>query len=447
MARRRAHAPLHVFLNARLVGTLRRESTGAIDFQYDKDWLAWENTFPVSLSLPLREDRYIGAPVINVFDNLLPDSDAIRKRVAERVGAGGTDAYGLLTALGHDCVGALQFLPDGIDPGKAGATDGNPVTDDEVAAIINNLAAAPLGMGEDEDFRLSIAGAQEKTALLRKDKKWFKPAGTTATTHILKPQIGQLPNGVDLSNSVENEYLCLKLLAALGVPTAHTEIADFGDRRTLIVERFDRRWTSDGRLLRLPQEDICQALSVPPTRKYQSDGGPGMRDIIQLLKGSDTPEQDIGTFMRACILFWMLGATDGHAKNFSITLGPGGRFRLTPLYDVLTAQPSLDAGQIQQKKFKLAMSVGKNRHYPVDRIMPRHFLQTAELAGVGTPLMRSIFEDLAANAEKQTDAVLAGLPKGFPNQLITSVRAAIKHRATLLADASQSAPSTASGDA
>lgn len=446
MARRRAHAPLNVFLNARLVGTLRRESTGAIDFQYAKDWLAWENTFAVSLSLPLREDRYIGAPVINVFDNLLPDSDAIRKRVAERVGAGGTDAYSLLTALGHDCVGALQFLPDGVDPGKAGATDGNPVTDADIAAIINNLAAAPLGMGEDEDFRISIAGAQEKTALLRKDKKWFKPAGTAATTHILKPQIGQLPNGIDLSNSVENEYLCLKLLAALGVPTAQTEIADFGDRRTLIVERFDRRWTSDGRLLRLPQEDICQALSVPPTRKYQSDGGPGMRDIIQLLKGSDTPEQDIDTFMRACILFWMLGATDGHAKNFSITLGPGGRFRLTPLYDVLTAQPSLDAGQIQQKKFKLAMSAGKNRHYPVDRIMPRHFLQTAELAGVGSPLMRTIFEDLAANAEKQTDAVINTLPRGFPEQLITSVRAAIKHRAGLLADASANNAAAADGD-
>lgn len=446
MARRRTHAPLNVFLNARLVGNLRRESTGAIDFQYAQDWLAWENTFPVSLSLPLREDRYIGAPVINVFDNLLPDSYAIRKRVAERVGAGGTDAYSLLTALGHDCVGALQFLPDGVDPGKAGATDGNPVTDDEVSAIINNLAAAPLGMGEDGDFRISIAGAQEKTALLRKDKKWFKPAGTTATTHILKPQIGQLPNGIDLSNSVENEYLCLKLLAALGVPTARTHIADFGDRRTLIVERFDRRWTSDGRLLRLPQEDICQALSVPPTRKYQSDGGPGMRDILQLLKGSDTPEQDIATFMRACILFWMLGATDGHAKNFSITLGPGGRFRLTPLYDVLTAQPSLDVGQIQQKKFKLAMSVGKNRHSPVGTIMPRHFLQTAELAGVGSPLMRTIFEDLAANAEKQTDAVVNTLPRGFPEQLITSVRAAIEHRAGLLDDASPNNAAVADGD-
>jgi serine/threonine-protein kinase HipA len=432
MARRRILSPLNVFLNSRLVGVLRRGSTGAIDFHYATEWLNWEHTFPVSLSLPLREDRYIGAPVINVFDNLLPDSDGIRRRVAERVGAWDTDAYSLLAALGNDCVGALQFLPDGVDPGKPGSTDGRPVSDGDVAAILNNLAVAPLGMGEDKDFRISIAGAQEKTALLRKDGKWFKPIGNTATTHILKPQIGQLPNGVDLSNSVENEYLCLKLIAALGVPAANADIADFGGRRTLIVERFDRRWTSDGRLLRLQQEDICQALSVPPSRKYQSDGGPGMRDIIQLMKGSDTPEQDVANFMRACILFWILGATDGHAKNFSITLGPGGRFHLAPLYDVLTAQPSLDAGQIQQKKFRLAMSVGSNRHYAVEEIMPRHFLQTGELAGLGLQMMRVVFEDLATNIEKVTDAVINALPASFPDQLLASVRAAVLSRAVLL---------------
>ncbi|RWD34912.1 MAG: type II toxin-antitoxin system HipA family toxin, partial [Mesorhizobium sp.] len=346
MGRPRAHAPLNVFLNGRLVGVLRREATGAVDFKYADEWLSFRGTFPVSLSLPLREDRYIGEPVLNVFDNLLPDSSDIRKRVAERVGAAGTDAYSMLTSLGHDCVGALQFLPDGADTGTAGEVNGKPVTGAEIADIVNNLAAAPLGMGEDEDFRISIAGAQEKTALLRKDGQWFKPIGTTATTHILKPQIGRLPNGIDLSNSVENEYLCLKLLEGMGVPVASVEIADFGERRTLVVERFDRLWTRDGRLLRQPQEDCCQALSVPPTRKYQSEGGPGMRDIINLLKGSDTPDADILTFMRANIIFWLLGATDGHAKNFSIFLSPGGGYRMTPLYDVLSAQPSLDTDQI-----------------------------------------------------------------------------------------------------
>ena len=437
MARRRPHAPLNVFLNGRLVGVLRRESTGAIDFQYARGWLDWEKSFPVSLSLPLREDRYIGEPVLNVFDNLLPDSGAIRRRLAGRVGAGGPDVYSLLTALGHDCVGALQFLPEGVDPGQAGRVDGKPLTDNEVAAILDNLAYAPLGMGEDEDFRISIAGVQEKTSLLFRNGQWFKPVGATATTHILKPQIGRLPGGIDLSDSVENEYLCLKLLAALGVPTADAEIADFGTRRTLVVQRFDRLWTRDGRLLRLPQEDICQALSVPPTRKYQSDGGPGMRDILELLQGSDTPEKDIAIFLRACILFWMLGATDGHAKNFSIALGPGGRFHLTRLYDVLTAQPSLDAGKIQPKQFKLAMSVGKNRHYQVKGILPRQFLQTAALAGIGERLVCKIFEDLAAEVLDQTDEVIAALPGDFPDQILTSVKRAIRERAGLLAHASR----------
>jgi serine/threonine-protein kinase HipA len=434
MARRRVHIPLNVFLNGRLVGVLRRESTGAIDFQYALEWLDWRGTFPISLSLPLREDRYIGTPVTNVFDNLLPDNDAIRRRVAERVGADGTDAYSMLAALGHDCVGALQFLPDGMDPGPPGSVEGKPVSDEDIAGIIENLAAAPLGLGEDEDFRISIAGAQEKTALLRKGGGWFKPIGTAATTHILKPQIGRLPNGIDLSNSVENEYLCLKLLQAFGVPAAQAKIADFGERRTLIVERFDRLLARDGRLLRLPQEDICQALSVPPTRKYEADGGPGMREIVELLKGSDTPDEDIATFLRTCILFWLIGATDGHAKNFSIFLNPGGRFRMTPLYDVLTAQPSLDTGQIPRKKFKLAMSVGKNRHYSVPDIMPRHFLQAADIAGVGTPVMRRIFDDIAENVEKQADEVIMSLPRGFPEQLVDAVKSAIGKRAALLAD-------------
>lgn len=433
MGRPRANIPLNVFTNGRLTGVLRRESSGAIDFRYDPQWLAWEAAFPVSLSLPLREDRYIGAPVIAVFDNLLPDSDQIRRRVAERVGANGIDAYSMLAALGHDCVGALQFLPDGIDPGPAGQAEGKPISKAEVAQLIRNLATAPLGLGDDEEFRISLAGAQEKTALLRKNGAWFKPMGASATTHILKPQIGRLPNGVDLSLSVENEYLCLKLMAALGVPAAHAEIGEFGGRRTLIVERFDRRWTSDKRLLRLPQEDCCQALSFPPTRKYQSDGGPGIKDILELLKGSDAPAEDLATFLRTHIVFWLIGATDGHAKNFSLFLSPGGRFRLTPSYDVISAQPSLDARQIQPKAFKLAMSLGKNRHYAVNTILPIHFIQTAELSGVSANVVRGLFDNLADQFELSFGKVAATLPKGFPEAILSSIRAAARHRIELLA--------------
>jgi serine/threonine-protein kinase HipA len=428
MARPRTRIPLNVYLNARLVGRLRRQGSGAIDFQYDPSWLSWEPALPVSLSLPLREDRYTGDPVIAVFDNLLPDNEPIRRRMAERVHADGYDAYSLLAKVGRDCVGALQFLPDGIAPGPAGIVEGRPASEDYIAAKIGDLASTPLGVDEDEEFRLSIAGAQEKTAFLFWKDQWHVPHGTTPTTHIMKPQIGKLPSGIDLSQSVENEYLCLKLTAAFGLPSAKVAIADFKGSRVLVVERFDRVWTRDGRLLRQPQEDCCQALSVPPPRKYEADGGPGIVDVLDLLKASDDPDADRRLFLKAQIVFWLLGATDWHAKNFSIFLRPGGRFRLTPLYDVMSAQPARDAAQLQKNKMKLALAVGDNRHYVVDEIAPRHFVQTAARSGIAAAVVEEICTELAQRAEAAIDETLAALPADFPKALAESITGGIRTR-------------------
>lgn len=451
MPRRPRHPPLRVLLNNRLVGHLRKGASGAIEFQYDKDWLAWEHALPVSLSLPLREDAYRGAEVGAVFDNLLPDSDTLRRRVAEKVGAEGSDAYSLLAAIGRDCVGALQFLGaddddhhhhhhghdesghHGHNQGDVGAADGEELDDRAIEKLLNGLAQAPLGLDRDEEFRISVAGIQEKTALLRLDGRWLKPHGTTPTTHIFKTSIGQLPNGIDLSHSVANEYYCLKLAAAFGLPVNDAEIQTFGDTRALVIERFDRRWTRDGRLIRLPQEDFCQALSVPPTRKYQSDGGPNLVQLLELLKGSDTPAEDQRTVFKAQILFWLIGATDGHAKNFSIYLSPGGGYRLTPLYDVLTAQPSLNAGQIERRQFRLAMSVGTNRHYRVDEILGRHFVQTGEAAGLPKPLISEALEAMADIADKAFARVEQELPGDFPDRIHESVRAGMAERLKRLA--------------
>ena len=432
MPRRARYEPLNVFLNSRLVGQLLRETSGAIFFQYDPSWLDWQSALPVSLSLPLRKQRYIGAPVLAVFENLLPDSDALRRQIAARARAQGTDAYSLLAAIGHDCVGALQFLPGESEPAPAGAIDAVPVSEREIAAILDNLATAPLGITEDESFRISIAGAQEKTALLRWNDRWCKPRGTTATTHIFKPSIGKLPNGVDLTASVENEYLCLKILRELGLPAANADMKTFGDRRVLIVERFDRLWTRDKRLLRLPQEDCCQALSVPPNLKYESDGGPGIAEIVRLLRGSDEAVSDQRSFLKASIVFWLLGATDGHAKNFSIFLSPGGRFHMTPLYDVISAQPSVDTKQILWKQFRLAMALGTKPHYQIRQIAPRHFLQTAAKAGAGRQVIESIIQELLEGTSAAVDSVLSKLPKRFPEQVASSIAAGIKRRLVLL---------------
>ncbi len=435
MARKRIRIPLDIYLNSRLVGRLRRQPSGAIDFQYDPSWLDWEHSLPVSLSLPLREDRFTGDPVIAVFDNLLPDNEAIRWRLAERTQAEGYDAYNLLAAVGRDCVGALQFLPEGKEPGPAGTVSGRAIGNKKIARILGDLERTPLGVTEDEDFRISLAGAQEKTALLYWKNKWHVPQGTTATTHIFKPQIGRLENGVDLSRSVENEYLCLRLTAALGLPSAHTDIREFGDKRVLVIERFDRRWTKDKRLLRVPQEDFCQALSIPPALKYEPDGGPGMGQSLELLRASDEPEADQRMFLKAQVVFWLLGATDGHAKNFSVHLAPGGRFNLTPLYDVMSTQPNVDARQIPKNKMKLAMAVGDKRHYAIDTILPRHFLQTAKKAGVPTAIVQGIFNEIAENAPKAIDTTLAGLPKDFPEAIAHSITQGLRGRLRALAHA------------
>ena len=305
---------------------------------------------------------------------------------------------------------------------------GEIVDEGEIEKILKNLTHAPLGLGREQDFRISVAGAHEKTALLWHEGKWLKPHGTTPTTHLFKTQIGTLPNGIDLSASVENEWYCLKLLAAFGLPVSAAEIRTFGKTKALVIERFDRRWTSDGRLLRLPQEDMCQALSIPPSRKYQNEGGPGMVDILNLLKGGDIPAEDQKTFLKAQMLYWLIGATDGHAKNFSLFLGPGGRFKLTPLYDVLTAQPSLDAGQIGRKQMKLAMSVGSDRQYAIGFIEGRHFVQSAERAGLPATLARAALEEVARDAEQAMDAVAKQLPAGLMETIHVCVHKAIKSR-------------------
>ena len=428
MGRRRTYAPLDVYMNRRRVGQFLREPDGAFAFTYDREWLAWKNTMPVSRSLPLRPERHAGRPVTTVFDNLLPDSDDMRRRVAEHVGADGHDAHSLLARIGRDCVGALQFLPEGEEPEAGDALTGEPLSDDEIGAMLQDLGRTPLGMRSERDFRISVAGTQEKTALLFHEGQWIEPTGTTPTTHILKPAIGVLPNGMDLTDSVENEHFCLRLMAAFGLPVARTEIATFADTDALVIERFDRLFARDGRLIRLPQEDCCQALSVPPTRKYQNEGGPGIVEICELLQGSDEPARDRASFFKANVLFWLVGATDGHAKNFSIVLMPGGRFTMTPLYDVLTVQPSLDAGQFQFKDMKLAMRVGKNRRYRVSDILGRHFAETGLAAAFSREQIAQVFFEIQSDADRAFETALAEMPPGFPMALIEAVRHGFEQR-------------------
>lgn len=393
--RRTRQSKTAVWYERSKVGTLTRAIDGAISFAYDPTWLVSDTAFPVASALPLSKTKWQGDPVVAAFDNLLPDAEGeLREKIAARVGASGKDAFSLLSVLGRDCVGALQFLPLDESPSEQDMQY-RIISEEEMAADLKNLAAAPLAQGEDEDFRISIAGAQEKTAYLRVDDQWAKPRGITPTSHIFKTPMGILPgpDQIDLSDSVENELFCMILAREMGLPAAHVEKITLPGQVVLSVERFDRVWQGNT-LKRLPQEDICQSLGYPSAMKYQKLGGPGIAQIMALLRESDTPLEDRETFFRAQIFFFLIGASDGHAKNFSLRLGRRGRFSFAPLYDILSVAPIVRAGRLQRKRYRLAMSI--DGHYGIDEIVPRHFEAEGRAAGLPKGRVLELLQDITA---------------------------------------------------
>jgi serine/threonine-protein kinase HipA len=240
--------------------------------------------------------------------------------------------------------------------------------------------------------------------------------------------LGKLANGLDMRRSVENEHFCMKLCQALGLEVANSQIVDFEDVRVLAIERFDRIRSQDGRLLRFPQEDFCQALSVPATLKYNSDGGPGITDCLTLLSGSDYADQDRLAFLKAQIVFWLIGATDGHAKNFSLFLTPGGRYRMAPLYDIMSAQTNFDAKQLTRREFRLAMAAGDRRHYRMGDILPYYFKESAKSAGVAETEVDDLFVALALDADDALDRTIDSMPELFPLEIADSVASSMRAR-------------------
>lgn len=410
------------------VGTLTKATDGSVAFSYDPGWLASDVAFPVASVLPLTQADWKGGPVIAAFDNLLPDAEGeLREKIAARVGAEGKDVFSLLSALGRDCVGALQFLAPEEEP-AALDMDYREVSAEEMVADLKNLAAAPLAMGDDDDFRISIAGAQVKTAYLRIGDRWAKPRGITPTSHIFKTPMGVLPgpDEIDMSDSVENELFCMTLAREIGLPVAKVEKITLPGQVVLAVERFDRLW--DGKVLkRLPQEDICQSLGFPSAQKYQKAGGPGIGQIMELLRESDDPIRDRETFFRAQIFYFLIGASDGHAKNFSLQLGRRGRFRLAPLYDILSVAPAVHAGRLQRKRYRLAMSI--DGHYGIDEIVPRHFEAEGKAGGLPRNRALELLADMADRLGPALERTKFGLSGQVPDTVSAPIMADSLQRA------------------
>jgi serine/threonine-protein kinase HipA len=343
---------LAVIAGDSIAGTLTRLRGGTLQFDYDEAYAASQAPTPLSLSMPTTRPSHPDHLITPWLWGLLPDDPAVLARWARHFDLSRSTPFALLaTPVGADCAGAVRFArPEKLQ--EALSRDGHVtwLTSDDMALLLRGLRTDPANwLGTDFTGQFSLAGAQAKTALLYRDGRWGIPSGSTPTTHILKPAIPGLV-GHDL-----NEHLCLDAARRAGLGTVTSRIGMFDGESAIIVARYDRIPAGDG-FTRIHQEDLCQSLSVPPTRRYQNEGGPGPSDAVELFRRAMAPraaDQAIRRFADALIWNWLIAGTDAHAKNYSLLLH-GGEVRLAPLYDIASALPYGD----HEKKLRLAMKVG-----------------------------------------------------------------------------------------
>ena len=410
-----SESSLTVLLNEREAGLITHDRNGRLKFVYDDSWQRSDFAYPLSLSMPLQSAEHGHGKIEAFLWGLLPDNSAILEAWATHFRVSPRNAFALISNVGEDCAGAVQF----VKPERLGdllskrAPKVTWLKQKEIGERLRTLRSNPAAWRATGDTgQFSLAGAQPKTALLREKGRWGIPSGRTPTTHILKPPTGAL-DGFEV-----NEHFCLELTRALGLPAAHSEVVEFGDEVAIVVSRYDRVRTRP-RWIRIHQEDFCQAMARTPAKKYQSEGGPTARDIVEILRAhSSLAEDDVTTFVDALALNWLIAGTDAHAKNYSLLIG-AGRVRLAPLYDVASVLPY---AKFDLKSAKLAMKIGGQ--YRVLSIGLREWRKlAADLALDPAALIERIVSmaesipDLARDIENRIDA--AGLKHEIINRLST----------------------------
>jgi serine/threonine-protein kinase HipA len=429
---------LVVVLDDTVAGTLTRLPGGRLRFDYRDEYRESRDATPLSLSMPTQVRSHPDRVVTPWLWGLLPDNEAVLARWARDFHASASSPFSMLaTPIGHDCAGAVRFAaPDAVDEVIGRPGDVTWLTDEDVADRLRELREdATAWLGREFTGQFSLAGAQAKTALLYDDGRWGVPSGSTATSHILKPAVAGLDDH-DL-----NEHLCLDAARRAGLVVARTRVARFGEESAIVVDRYDRRLL-DGRLVRIHQEDICQALSVPPSRKYQNEGGPGPRDVARLFREampSRLADEALLRFLDALAWNWLIAGTDAHAKNYSLLLA-GGQVRLAPLYDVASALPY----GTHEKALRFAMKIGGDyRVFPYRNTWP----VAARDLGIDPELALERVEELAASAadafaEAASTPEVVALKRPLPARLVDLVADRAERCLVVLRDPS---PAFASG--
>ncbi|MCX7258251.1 MAG: type II toxin-antitoxin system HipA family toxin [Polaromonas sp.] len=414
---------LAVWLFGRPVGTLA-QIDGHLGFSYAPDWLARADSVALSQSLPLQSERFDDRATRPFFAGLLPEGDK-RKLIAQALHVSRQNDFGLLGGIGGECAGAVTLLEPGQMPQTSATLDAvRWLEPADVLQLLDDMPRRPMLAGE-QDMRLSLAGAQDKLPVIAEPAKSERiglPRFGTPSTHILKPAIP------GIEGSVFNEGFCLALARALKLDVAQATIHHVQDgqnqRHYLLVERYDRQYTPAGQLLRLHQEDFCQALGLPPEAKYQNEGGPDLTQSFALLRRATRPSAPhILKLLDFVIFNALIGNHDAHSKNFSLLYTPRGLV-LAPLYDALSTAvyPRLTD--------KMAMKIGSK--YKFSEVEARHWAQFATDAGLSPALVKKRILDIARRLPDlavSTQAAFEAQGNGHP--ILTQIVTLIAQRCAL----------------
>jgi serine/threonine-protein kinase HipA len=352
----------------------------------------------LSMTLPVSALQF-GSGVVRPFlDGLLPEGEP-RRAIAEDLGLKADDTFGLIRALGRDCAGALVIQPtEDLAPPPSMTTTAEPIPDGELAEVIANLRTVPLGA--DDRVRISLAGVQEKLLLTRlPNGRWGRPVDGTPSTHILKPEIRGYPN------AVENEVFCMRLARQLGLPVAEVETVRVGERSLIVISRYDRLVGNDGRVERIHQEDLCQAIGIPPAKKYQEDGGPSLRTLAGILTATDPGS--LPTLLRAVVLHVVIGNGDAHGKNYSLLHEPSGTLRMAPLYDVMST--------LYYRDDRLAMYIDDVRRS--DKVTTDRILNEARSWGMARRTASEVVGELLDSVPRAVEEGFAET-SGVPDEIL-----------------------------
>ena len=391
---------LLLYIAGHLAGHVRQDRDGFLSFSYTAGY----SGVPVSLSMPISSETYPQRVLRPYLMGLLPDDPTVRADIGDLYGCSGENPFALLSHIGLDCPGAVQLASRDdaslVEDRSGRLVPLSPTQVEERLRLLRERSSSPWGASGTREGRWSLGGAQSKMALRHHAGTWYACEGSEATTHILKPGV------VGYNDQALDEYLCQRVASELGLPAAQVAYATFGEERAVVIERYDRAMREDGTVERIHQEDMCQALGVDPSRKYAEQGGPSSPDVIALLSktGKNSPS-NLRTFILFLFFNYLMGATDAHAKNYSVLLGEGGFARIAPLYDVASIAPYQSLSPRRRKPLRAAMSIGGENRFGMLKAENLEMLaHNALLVGSGVT-----YEWIAASALRMAQAIPTAL--------------------------------------